>query len=130
MQPSGATCHPQTIYAETGRYIVRSDVRQTYAHVDRRKKRRGPWRIVLLISSFHQELFIIEALGAVEHGWSKSCMRVCYSVNESDLLGCMAGSSLRAARQQIVMRGTKNKRRETQRALRLRALKGYLASSF
>jgi hypothetical protein len=130
MQPSGATCHPQTIYAETGRYIVRSDVRQTYAHVNRRKKRRDEWRVVLLISSFHQEFFISEALGAVENGWAKSCMRVCYSVNERDLLGCMAGSSLRAARQQIVMRGTKNKRRETQRALRLRALKGYLASSF
>jgi len=36
-------------------YIVRSDVRQTYAHVNRRKKRRAQWRIVLLISSFHQE---------------------------------------------------------------------------
>ena len=48
-----------------------------------------------------------EALGVVENGWAKSCMRVCYSVNERDLLGCMAGSSLRAARQQIVIRGTK-----------------------
>ena len=79
---------------------------------------------------FSSRVFMSEAIDAVENGWAKSCMRVCYSVNERDLLGCMAGSSLRAARQQIVMRGTKNKRRETQRALRLRALKGYLASSF
>ena len=81
-------------------------MRQTYAHVDRRKKRRGPWRIVFLISSFHQEFFMSEALGAVENGWAKSCMRVCYSVNEGDLLGCMAGSSLRTARQQSMIRGT------------------------
>ena len=81
-------------------------MRQTYAHVNRRKKRRDEWRIVLLISSFHQEFFISEALGAVENGWAKSCMRVCYSVNESDPLGCMAGSSLRTARQQSMIRGT------------------------
>ena len=49
--------------------------------------------------------FISEALGVVENGWAKSCVRVYYSVNESDLLGCMAGSSLRTAREQIVIRG-------------------------
>ena len=54
-----------------------------------------------------------EALGVVENGWAKSCVRVYYSANESDLLGCLAGSSLRTATELIVKRGTKRKRRKT-----------------
>ena len=67
-------------------------------------KRSVAYRFVDI--QFSSRVFISGALGVVENGWAKSCMRVYYSVNESDLLGCMAGSSLRTAREQIVIRGT------------------------
>ena len=68
-------------------------------------KRSVAYRFVDI--QFSSRVFISGALGVVENGWAKSCMRVYYSVNESDLLGCMAGSSLRTAREQNVIRATK-----------------------
>ena len=68
-------------------------------------KRSVAYRFVDI--QFSSRVFISGALGVVENGWAKSCMRVHYSVNESDLLGCMAGSSLRTAREQNVIRATK-----------------------